>query len=103
MTKALLAFLCATSMMIPLAAQAGEVRNREVRQENRIYQGVRNDSLTTHEYDRLQSQEARLNDLRVRDLHSGGGLSHREDVQLNRDENHLSHQIYRTKHDGPNH
>jgi hypothetical protein len=101
MTKALLAFLCASSMLIPLAAQAGEVRNREVRQENRIYQGVHGGSLTTNEYDRLQSQEARLNDLRERDLHSGGGLSHREDVQLNRDANHVSRDIYRDKHNRP--
>ncbi len=103
MTKALSTLLCAAALLTPLAAQAGEVRHREVRQENRIYQGVHNDTLTTSEYDRLQADEARLNDLRARDLHSGGGLSHAEYVQLNRDENRLSHAIYRTKHDGPNH
>jgi hypothetical protein len=102
-TKALFALLCAAGMLTPLAAQAGEVRHREIRQENRIYQGVQYGTLTTQEYDRLQADEARLNDLRARDLHSGGGLSRAEYRQLNADENRLSHQIYRTKHDGPDH
>ena len=98
MTKALFALLCAAGMLTPLAARAGEVRNREVRQENRIYQGVDHGSLTTGEYDRLQAQEARLAALRARDQRSGDGISRREYLQLNRDENHVSRDIYRDKH-----
>lgn len=101
MIKTLLAVICAAGALAPLAAHAGEVAHRETRQENRIYRGVQNGTLTNREYDRLQSQEARLNVLRTRDLHSGDGLSRREYVQLNRDENRLSRGIYRTKHDGP--
>jgi hypothetical protein len=101
MTKYLLAFLCAAGMLAPLAAQAGEVRHREVRQENRIYQGAKTGSLTSREYDSLQAREGRLNDLRANDLRRDDGhLTRAQDVQLNRDENHLSRTIYHDKHNG---
>jgi hypothetical protein len=97
-SKLFLAALC-TALMLPVAARAGEVRNREIHQEQRIYQGVRSGQLTTHEYDRIQGQEARLNDQRMRDLQRNDGhLTPQEYHQLNREENHLSHTIYRDKH-----
>jgi hypothetical protein len=99
MNKALLAILCASSLLAPLAANAGEVRNREGRQENRIYQGVRSGQVTPHEYDHLQSQEGRLNDQRANDLRRDDGhLTGSQYRQLNHEENHLSREIYRDKH-----
>jgi hypothetical protein len=106
MYKPVLAFLCAASIIAPLSAQAGEVRNREIRQEHRIYQGVRNDTLSPREYATLQRQEYRLNEQRNDFLHDGDGrdgLTHAQYRQLNREENRLSHNIYRAKHDGPGH
>jgi hypothetical protein len=81
--------LCALSMLTPLAAQAGEVSHRETRQQHRIYQGVQNGSVSPAEYNRLEREEYRLNEQRER-----GG----QRVKLNREENHLSRQIYRDKH-----
>ncbi len=98
--KMALVGLCMATLGAPLAAQAGEVAHREAVQENRIYQGVRNGSLSPREYDRLQRQETRLNNRRVEDLQNGNGhLTGAQFRQFNREENHLSGRIYRTKHD----
>lgn len=94
-----IAALFAASAFAPLAAQAGEVTNREVRQENRIYAGVRSGSLTSGQYDRLQAAEGRLNDRRLNDLRANGGrLTAGEFYRLNRQENRLSKRIYVDKH-----
>jgi len=94
-----LAVLCTASLIAPIAAQAGEVSNREAWQEHRIYQGVRDGQLTAGEYGHLQRQEARLNDQRVNDLaRNGGHLTGRQYQQLNREENRISNHIYRDRH-----
>ncbi len=106
MYKSLLTVLCAASIIAPLGAQAGEVRNREAWQQNRIYQGVQNGSISRREYAHLEGQESRLNAQRERDLHDGDGsdgLDRRQYAQLNREENHLSHEIYRSKHNDSGH
>jgi hypothetical protein len=93
-----IAALCIAALA-PMAAQAGEVRNREANQENRIYQGVRIDQLTRGEYDRLQRGEARINDRRLSDLsRDNGHLTGAQYRQLNREENRLSNRIYIDKH-----
>jgi hypothetical protein len=92
------------ALLAPAAAQAGEVRNREVRQENRIYQGVQNGSLSRGEYDRLQGREAQINAQRRYDLaHDGGHLTPSQYGRLNREENRLSGSIYADKHDTTGH
>jgi hypothetical protein len=106
MYKSLFAVLCAASVLAPLSAQAGEVSHREVRQQHRIYQGVQNGTISGREYTHLQGQEARLNAQRVRDLRDGDGndgLNRRQYVRLNHEENHLSREIYRAKHNGTGH
>lgn len=106
MYKSLIAALCAASVIVPLSAQAGEVGHRELNQQHRIYAGVKNGTLSPREYATIEQREARLNAQRVRDLHDGDGrdgLDGRQYVRLNREENHLSRTIYRTKHDGPHH
>jgi Ni/Co efflux regulator RcnB len=98
--KVLFGILAAATFAAPLAAQAGEVVHREHRQENRIYAGVSNGSLTRGEYDRLQAREASINFSRERDLaRNGGTLTPQEYRNLNRRENALSHAIYHEKHD----
>ena len=99
MKKVLIATLAALVMVAPLCAQAGEVYNREHRQENRIYQGVQNGSLTQWQYDRLQSREAAINTSRIEDLQRNDGhLTPFEHWNLNRRENSLSRSIYYYKH-----
>ena len=100
MYKGLLAAAFFASICLPYSAQAGEVYNRVGYQEHRIYQGVTNGTLSFPEYAHLQSQEYRINQQRVNDLRSNGGyLTGYQYSQLNREQNRLSGQIYRTKHD----
>ncbi len=79
------------------------VNARETRQQNRIYNGVANGSLTRHEAKRLEHQQAELAQREARMRHSGGGLSQRERAQLEHQENRMSHNIYNQKHDGQSH
>jgi hypothetical protein len=99
LTSLMAASLALPAIVLPAAAQAGEVYNRENHQENRIYQGVANDSLTRHEYDNLQAREASLNAQRRYDLaRNDGHLTAAETRNLNQRENNLSRSIYRDKH-----
>lgn len=104
MKKLMLSSLMAAALVIPAivlpaAAQAGEVLDREHYQENRIYQGAQNGSLTRREYDNLQTRETALNNRRTEDLeHHDGHLTPREYRNLNARENNLSRSIYRDKH-----
>lgn len=103
MLRSVVTLACAAAVLAPMSAQAGEVHNRQVRQEHRIAQGIEGGSLSPREAARLQTQEAQLNAQRQRDLREGApGLNQRQVLRLNREENHLSRRIYHTKHDGPN-
>lgn len=94
---------CALALAAPLAAQAEEhpmsVYHREVRQQNRIYSGVKNGSLSHSEYNHLQSREAAINRTYVRDkAHNGGTLTAGERSNLEARQNNVSRAIYRDKH-----
>ena len=76
------------------------VGRRQERQQARIAQGVRSGALTPMETARLERQEARLQaekaDMRQ---DNGGTLTGADKVKLNRQQNRLSREIYRQKHD----
>ena len=82
-----------------LAANAGEVRKREVNQQQRIAAGVANGELTPRETVNLERKEVRLNN-EVRDFRedNGGHLTPREFAKVNHQLNGLSRNIYRDKH-----
>ncbi len=75
------------------------VNQRERRQQQRIYQGVRSGRLNRRETYRLQRQQYRLYRTESRYRRSGGGLSWRERYLLQRRLNRTSRNIYRQKHD----
>jgi hypothetical protein len=82
-----------------LPASAGEVYNRVDRQQARIEQGVRNGSLTSSEYNRLENRLSRINAQRTADLRADGGtLTRAQRIQLNRELNHDSNHIWFDKH-----
>lgn len=78
------------------------VNARENRQQNRIYNGVANGSLTHHEAARLEKQQVKLARREARMRQSGNGLSRNERAKLEREENRTSQSIYNQKHDGQN-
>ena len=94
--------LGAATMLAPMmtaSAQAGEVLNRELHQESRIYNGVKDGAVTHREFDHLEQGEARINQERVHDLRKDDGhLTASDRRALNRAENHESRLIYRDKH-----
>jgi hypothetical protein len=84
-----------------LAAPAfADVGGREVRQQERIEQGVRTGELNRHETNRLERQEGRVSREVSRDRREGGGrLDRQERGRITAQQNHLSREIYREKHD----
>jgi len=80
-------------------ANAQTINQRRENQQDRIAQGIRSGSLTAGEAARLETKEARLN-REVRDDREDHNehLTKAEHAQINRQQNKLSRQIYRTKH-----
>lgn len=76
------------------------IKQRKENQQDRIGNGVKNGSLTPRETSRLEHKEAALN----REIHhdrvqNGGNLTNKEKAQVNRQQNRLSRDIYKQKHD----
>jgi hypothetical protein len=91
--------LASVIVFAPLSAQAGRIQQRINHQETRIYQGVRNGSISSQEYKRLDRQEDRMEAARLRAARSGGKLTRAEKYRLNHRLNNASRRIYHDKHD----
>jgi hypothetical protein len=80
-------------------AKPGEVQQRKENQQDRIAQGVQSGQLTAGETKNLETKEAALNkeerNMRTQD---DGHLTAADRAKLNRQQNHLSNQIYQDKH-----
>jgi hypothetical protein len=84
-----------------MVAYADDIQQRKENQQERIGQGVEKGTLTPRETANLENKEARLNHEIHHDLvQNGGNLTNKEKAQVNRQQNHLSRQIYRDKHNG---
>jgi hypothetical protein len=97
--KLISTILCTAVVFAPLAAQAGQVKNRIENQAGRIYQGVKNGSLTRQEYERLENSTEKIEAAQIRAIHSGGKLTKAEKYRLNQRLNRNSRAIYHEKHD----
>jgi hypothetical protein len=98
--KSMLLTLAVTGMMMTSAVmQAQEIQQRKENQQDRIANGVANGSLTPHETSNLEHKEAGLNhEIRHDRRQNGGNLTNKEKAQVNRQQNQLSRNIYRDKH-----
>jgi hypothetical protein len=77
------------------------IADRKENQQDRIANGVKNGTLSPGETARLEKQESNLNkEIRADRKANGGNLTNQQKAQVNRQQNHLSNQIYRAKHDG---
>ncbi len=89
----------ALTLIVPIAASAQEVRDREANQQGRIGQGLESGQITAVGAARLENRESRINASRRADLAANSGhLTPGEYRNLNRRENAVSAQIYRDKH-----
>jgi hypothetical protein len=78
------------------------IRDRKQNQQKRIGEGVENGTLSPKETAHLENKEGQLNrEIRHDRKQNGGNLTNNEKAQVNRQQNKLSRQIYRAKHDGP--
>ena len=81
------------------SARSAEVDNREANQQARIAQGVRSGQLTPGETARLENKEAGIHrEIKQERAANGGRLTPAERAQVNRQQNRVSNQIYRAKH-----
>jgi hypothetical protein len=83
-----------------MPASAGHISARKENQQDRIAQGVASGQLTPRETARLERQEAGLNrEERGMREENGGTLTRGDRRLLNHQQNRLSREIYRQKHD----
>jgi hypothetical protein len=102
--RTLVATFLTAGMLLSTTAMAaeGKIQRRKERQQQRIGEGVENGKLTPKETAHLEHKQANLNkQIRTDRKANGGTLTAQEKKQINREQNHLSRNIYRTKHDGP--
>lgn len=80
------------------SVQAGEIVDRERRQQERIAQGVQSGELTARETQRLEKEQARIENDRKHAL-ADGKMTGKERTRLRHEQARASHHIYRQKHD----
>jgi hypothetical protein len=82
----------------PSSASAGEIRTRQVNQQERIYKGVQQGTISPLEYKKLEAREAKIA-VQRRVYLKDGDLSGKEAVRLTNAQNLTSRAIYRDRHD----
>jgi hypothetical protein len=91
--------LGSAALLVASSALAGEINERKENQQDRIAQGVKSGQLTAGETARLETKESALNqeerDMRKLD---NGKLTAQDRRTINHQQNRLSRNIYRDKH-----
>jgi hypothetical protein len=91
----------AQSTATPSAAQPPQtVHQRKLNQQDRIANGVQNGGLTAHETAKLETKEANLTkEKQQMKSENGGHLTSADQHALHHQQDKLSKQIYKQKHD----
>lgn len=74
------------------------VDERQVKQQQRIDQGVQSGQITQKEADRLNAQQKRISDRETK-MKSDGTVTAKERARLHRQQERASKNIYKQKHD----
>jgi hypothetical protein len=98
MNKLILSIATTAIVFAPISAMAGPIQERINRQDNRIYNGVKNGSLTPKEYRILERKEDSIQNQRDRFIRSGGKFTKAEKRHINHRLNRQSERIYNYKH-----
>ena len=84
--------------VLPLRAD-DRIHDRKENQQDRVAQGVKSGSPTPKETANLEHKEVKLNrQIRSERKANGGNLTNNQKAQVNREQNRLSGNIYRDKH-----
>jgi len=98
MNRMIIGLILASTMAF---AQQGKIAQRKENQQDRIAQGVKSGQLTPKETAHLENKEANLNkEIRTDRKANGGNLTNNEKKQINQQQNGLSRNIYKDKHNG---
>ncbi len=82
-------------------AQDKTIAQRKENQQDRIANGVKSGQLTPKETAHLENKEAAINkETRTDRKANGGNLTNNEKKQVNQQQNKVSKDIYRDKHNG---
>ncbi|HME05832.1 MAG TPA: hypothetical protein VKG25_02235 [Bryobacteraceae bacterium] len=99
MKKPILTMMTAGLLLQGLSYADERIAQRKENQQDRIAQGVKSGSLSPRETANLEHKEANLNkEIRSDRRANGGNLTNNEKAQVNRQQNRLSRNIYRDKH-----
>jgi len=99
MKKTMLTVMTAGLLISGLSYADELIHQRKENQQDRIAQGVKSGSLTPKETANLEHKEANLNhEIRSERKANGGNLTNKEKAQVNRQQNRLSKNIYKDKH-----
>ena len=95
--KALITAVVLSTLCAATVAHAGPIHARQVRQDQRIDQGVSSGALTAAETRVLRAEQGQIARTRNRAL-ADGSMSPREATHITREQNQASRDIYRLKH-----
>jgi hypothetical protein len=99
-TRLVLASLTALSLspvLMASAASADDIDRREIRQEQRIREGLRSGEINRREYRRLEAEQANIRELERR-AKADGHVSAYERAQIAQAQNAASLHIYQDSH-----
>lgn len=89
------------ALLVGTAFAQDKIQDRKENQQDRIANGVKNGTLTPHETANLEKKESNLNkETRQDRKQNGGNLTNKQKAQVNRQQNRLSKNIYKDKHNG---
>jgi len=81
--------------------RVNEVNAREQNQQDRIANGLKNDTMTPGQAARVENREQHIENQEKADMAAHNGhLTQGEQRQLNKEQNRTSKQIYKDKHNG---
>ncbi|NUN65463.1 hypothetical protein HCU40_12055 [Pseudanabaena biceps] len=95
---AVTSLVSAIAFLNPSSASAETIRDRQINQQQRIYNGVQHGEINQRELKNLEAREAKIAAQRRAYL-SDDDLNHREKIRLTNAQNRTSMAIYRDRHD----
>jgi len=92
--------MCGTTLAALMLPAAAQINQRKENQQDRIANGAASGQLTAGETANLERKESNLNkEEKLMRSENNGKLTTADRKVLNQQQNHLSNQIYREKHD----
>jgi hypothetical protein len=96
--------VCMVTLITPLSAQANSpyfphtINQRQINQQRRIFNGVKDDQISRKEYRNLEQRSLSIQRQEQRDRHDGGAFTPYERYQINQRLDRVSGAIYRDRH-----